>query len=358
MSMQERLSRLPGVLRSPWTFQVAATAGFIGLIVWRVDLTEVAEPLRKANYEWLAFGLAMYAGTRVLDTLRWQVYLEKVGKVPFWPLLGAFVIGNFGNNVLPFRGGDVVKIQILANRYGLPRAGVLSTVFVVEAVLDGVTFLLLLLIGLALLDLGFVPAALLWALAGISGVSFALSVVVSSFFPRTLPESRWTRLMPGRMRQVVADGWPKFMDGMETMRNLRLLGKAAVLNAATWLLQVMMFWSFGQAFGLDVGFATYVVVMIAANLVAVVAITFQNIGTYEVALMEILTASGVMRPDAFAYAVATRAIVTLWVVVLGLLALWLMRIRLREVVAISKEAAEQEEKQERQPSPREAKAPG
>lgn len=321
------------VLRSPWTIQFLATAPFIAFIVWRVDLTEGVRALLDGHYGWALLALAIYFATRVVDTVRWRLYLAKVGKVPLLPLLGSFLIGNFGNNVLPFRAGDVVKIQLIANRYGLSRAGMASTVFVVEGVLDGVTFLLLLLIGLALLDLSWVPAPLFWSLAASAGLGFLATVAASRYLPRT-PPTRLLRLLPERLRSAFSDAWPRFLDGMETMRSPRMLGAATVLNFASWSLQVFMFWTFALAFGLDLPFVSYVVVMIAANLVAVTAITFQNIGTYEVVVLEIMVAMGIVREEGFAYAVSTHLITNLWVVILGIAALLLMRVRPRDILTV------------------------
>jgi uncharacterized protein (TIRG00374 family) len=330
------------LLKSPWTFQLAATAAFMALAVWRVDLERVAEPLGRANYGWAVLALAVSTSTKVIDTMRWRVYLARVGEVPLLGLFGAFVIGNLGNNVLPFRAGDIAKIQIVANRYGLSRAGLASSVFVVESVMDGMTFLVLLLVGLALLDVGFVPAALLWSLAVSAGGGFLATVLASRLFPRQLPRWRVLRVMPARLREGLEESWPKFLDGLETMRRPCLLGKAVFLNFAGWLSQVLMFWVFGLAFGLDIPFGSYVVIMIAANLVAAFPITFQNIGTYEVVLLEILVVWGIAREEAFAYAVATHMLTNLWVVVVGLLALWLMRVRPREVFAVRTSATEDE----------------
>ncbi len=200
--------RVPRPLRSPWTFQLLATVAFVGLVVWRVDLGKVAEPLGQANYGWALLALLVSTSTKVIDTIRWQVYLARVGRVPLLGLLGAFIIGNFGNNVLPIRAGDVAKIQIVANRYGLSRAGLASSVFVVESVMDGVTFLILLLIGLALLDVGFVPPALLWSLAVSAGGGFVAAMLVSRFFPRQLPKWRPLRLMPARFRESLSEKVP------------------------------------------------------------------------------------------------------------------------------------------------------
>lgn len=158
------------------------------------------------------------------------------------------------------------------------------------------------------------------------------TVAVSHLLPRDLPTKPWLKPLPEALRRNLGNLWPQFLDGLETMRSARLLTKAVALNFAGWWSQVLMFWLFGLAFDLELSFSAYVVIMIAANLV--VAVPFQNIGTYEVVLLEILAAWGVARQEAFAYAAATHLLTNFWVVATGLLALWLMRISPREVFAL------------------------
>ena len=338
-----RLFDLPAqIIGNKWLFHLLLTAGFIALALWRVDVSDVAKPLGEANYGWAALALLVSTLVKVIDTVRWQVYLAKVGRVPFLSLLGAYVIGNLGNNLLPMRAGDIAKIQILANRYRISRASLAAAVFVVEAVLDGVTFLVFLLVGLALLDVRFVPAPLLWSLAVSAGGGFLLVLLVCHLFPPDLAERRWLKPLPQRLRQIIGRLWPRVLDGLEGIRNWLLLAKAIVLNFAGWFVQVVVFWMFGLAFGLDLSFSAYIVIMIAANLVVAVPITFQNIGTYEVVLLEILVAFGVAREEAFAYAVATHIITNLWIIATGLVAVWLMRISPREVIRLRAAAPEAE----------------
>jgi uncharacterized protein (TIRG00374 family) len=329
-------------LRKKWPFHLILTAGFVALALGRVDLGQVAEPLREANYGWAALAFLIATLARVLQALRWRLYLAKVGRIPLPSLLGAILIGNMGNNLVPMRAGDVARIQILANRFGISRAGLAATVFVVEGILDGVVFLVLLLLGLAFLDVGFVPPAILWSLAITAGGGFLVTVLVSRFLPADPAAWPWLRRLPARPRDVLSQVWPPFLAGLETMRNGRLLAATLSLNFVDWLAQVAVFAIFGLAFGLDLSFGSYVVIMIAANLIVAVPITFQNIGTFEVALLEIMVALGVAREEAFAYVAATHMLTNLWIVITGLVAVWLMRISPRDVFALRR-AKEPEE---------------
>ncbi len=315
-------------------FQLAVTAAFLGLIAWRVDLENTLTPIRDANLGWMALALAIVPLTRPIDVLRWRLYLAKVGRVPYLSLLGAFLVGSLANNVLPLRVGDLVKIQIVANRHGLSRAGLITS-RAVESVLDGVTFVMMVALALAALGVVIGPAPLLWALVGASLLGLGAAVIVGRLLSRELPASPLIRRLPGRLRSVIEDAWPRVLDGLETMRDLRLFGITLALNVGSWLVQTLAFFVFGLAFGLDLPFVAYLGVTIAANVVTDFPITFQNFGTYEIVMLEFLALQGVVgREDAFAYALTTHVLSNLWVVVLGLAAMWLMRLRPSEVLAL------------------------
>lgn len=321
------------VFPPPWLFQLAVTAAFLGLLAWRVDLENVFTPIREANLGWTALAMVIFPLTRPIDALRWRLYLARVGRVPYLSLLGAFLVGNLANNVLPLRMGDLVKIQIVANRHGLSRAGLITS-RAVESVIDGVTFVLMVLLGLGLLGVVVGPAPLLWALVGVSLLGLAGALVVGRLLPREAPASGLVRRLPARLRALIEDAWPRVRDGLETMRDARLFGITLALNVASWLVQALAFFLFGLAFGLDLPFVAYLGVTIAANVVTDVPITFQNFGTYEIVMLEFLALQGVGREDAFAYALATHVLTNLWVVVLGLAAMWLMRLRPGEILAL------------------------
>jgi uncharacterized protein (TIRG00374 family) len=320
--------------RRSWAFQIVATGLFLALLVWRVDVPSVVEPLGRAHYGWAGLALLVAMAVRVIDTARWRVYLRKLGRPPLLGLLGAFLIGNLGNNLLPARAGDIARIQIVANRYGLPRAGLASATFIVEAMMDGVTFLVLLVIGLAVLEIDFVPVPLLAFLAVAAGGGLVAVTLASHLLPRQLGDWRPLRWLPGPVRRSVAEAWPRFLDGLETMRNPRLFAQAVGLNFLGWLTHVLMFWCFGLSLGLDLDFGNYVVIMVAANLVVAFPITFQSIGTYQLAMTELLAAWGVEREAAFAFSVASHAFVNVWTIVTGVLALWLMQVRPRDVFSL------------------------
>ena len=102
-------------------------------------------------------------------------------------------------------------------------------------------------------------------------------------------------------------------------------------------MEVLTFWAFGHAFSLGLPLGAYVSVTVAVSLVRTFPITFQNIGTYEVVLLGLLKQEGVNSGDAFAYAVATRILTSAAITVMGLVAMWLMAVRPRDLFMLRPE---------------------
>jgi uncharacterized protein (TIRG00374 family) len=146
--------------------------------------------------------------------------------------------------------------------------------------------------------------------------------------------------MPDVAEQALRDAWPRLRDGIETLRNERLLAVVVALTVVGYLIEVVLFWAFGQAFGLGLAFTAYVGVTVAVSFVRTFPITFQNIGTYEVVLLGLLAREGASADDAFAYAVATRIFISLSITAMGLLAMWLMRLSPRDVFALRRDDGE------------------
>src|SRR5438094_2143680 len=140
----------------------------LGFLLWRIDLDQAAEALRDADYVYVLPALALFGCAKLLVAQRWRLMMAKFTRVPPLPaLFGVLLVSNLANNVVPARIGDVIRIQVPAQRYGLSRARLAATVFATESLLDGIAFAVLGLIGLALIDLHNFPTGVFWGLLGL-----------------------------------------------------------------------------------------------------------------------------------------------------------------------------------------------
>ncbi|MDP9236930.1 MAG: flippase-like domain-containing protein [Chloroflexota bacterium] len=321
---------------NPWVFQIVVAAALIGLVIWQVDLEDLGHAFRHAEYGWLVLALLIYLVARVVHTWEWQLTLTKVGRAPFGGLFGALLIGSLVNAVVPAAAGDVARMQIVANRYGLSRTG-LITGRGAEAVVNALIMVVFILVSLALPETGFASRRVVFLLVAGTFAGFVASALLSNALQREVPDWRLLNRLPRRARGALEHIWPRVYDGLELIRRPRLLIAAILLNLFGWVVDLAMLWSYGQAFNLDVPWGAYLSVTVAVAIITTFPITFGNVGTFEFALLRVLSLYGVASDRALAFAVGTHVFNTVFVIAVGLVATWVMGIRPREIFGLHRE---------------------
>jgi uncharacterized protein (TIRG00374 family) len=286
--------------------QVALSAGMIAAVLWQADLDRIGNALRDTSPAWFAAAIAINVVATAVMALRWHLLLVAVGRRQpgYWWLLETYLIALLLGQVLPTAvGGDAVRAVDLTRRTGEPAEAVSSVV------VDRV-------VGLA--ALGVLAAA--GALAGGSGigrgtaVALGLGVVALTALAGFAVFSR--RLQP-LLRRCAPLAARLRMEG--SLRALyRALhayrshpGTLAWVFALGVVAQGMRAVSIGflaQGMGLDLSFATLLVLCPVLFLVTVVPVSLNGIGLREATFVVVLGSAGVSREDAFALGLAYFAV--------------------------------------------------
>ena len=315
--------------------QVALTAGFLGLLAWRVDLGDALATLPEATWVWVLPGLLLFTLSKAVHAYRWRIFLGSRRDVPFSGLLGIFLVHNMANAVLLLRAGDVLRIQTTSQRYGIPRSELTATVIVVETLLDGLAFVVLVAAAFLLGDITGGLRGAFWGMAGLALLGLGLGVG----FARWAKAEALERMYPLRwlsrdIRARVVVVISQFLDGMRALRDPRLAVPAIALSLVGWLMEAFAYYLFGQAFGLDLGFGAYLLIMMTANFAVSIPLTPSGIGPYEIATQELIVLLGTDRALAAGFAIGIHLSFVLWIAAVGLVAMWLMKLTLADIFYI------------------------
>src|SRR5690606_24625185 len=131
----------------------------------------------QVDLRWAIFGLLAFTGSKVLHSWRWWHFLGRPD-APLAPLTGVFLVSNMANSLLPLRAGDLLRVEVPAKRFGIPRSLLASSVFVVESVLDLFAFAILLVVALLLADIPPVLRPLVGLVGGAAVVLFGAMVIL------------------------------------------------------------------------------------------------------------------------------------------------------------------------------------
>jgi uncharacterized protein (TIRG00374 family) len=342
--MADASTARPGVLaralHNRWLAWILAALVLVSIALWRTSPADLTSAFANVRYQWLAPVLLLYLAARVIAAWEWRFLLRKVGRAPIAGLLGATLIGTFVNAVLPANLGDVAKIQIAASRYALPRAGLVAGRGS-EAIVNAMMFVMFALLSIALMrgSLSSETQRLLLILT-VAGVAISIAAVAASrAIPKTLPQWGLVRRLPHPVRTMLAGQYPGFHDGFEVIRRPRLLSLLLLVNLLGWSIDLVIYWSYGNAFNVDLPLGGYLSVTLALAIITTMPITFGSIGTWELGVTSVLSLYGVPPERALAFAVGSHVIITSFNIGVGLLAMAMMGVRLHEVFQLRQKHA-------------------
>ncbi len=270
------------------------------------------DSLGAADNRLLLGAMGIYALAVTVITLRWQFLLRAIQWVPMRQLIPLVTIGYMGNNIYPFRSGEILRVFLLRQDHNVPYARGATTV-VVERVFDGVVMLTFVLVPLALL--GSTPATarqfatiltpifivavlVFFSLAARPGVLHRLATWGASLLPVALAE---------RVRGLAAD----IVGGLEGLRSPADLAGAVVSSYVTWAIEAAVYWVVMIAFGIEAGYAVALLAVGAVNLAGLIPAAPGNLGVFEVVLSEVLVITAGV-PNALAVACAVAIHIVIW----------------------------------------------
>ena len=284
-----------------------------------LELDKVWGQVQGANYWWLIPSVTAYFAAVWARTWRWDYMLRPLKHIPLSRLFPVVVIGYMGNNIYPFRAGEVLRSYVLRRREGVPMSGSLATV-IVERVFDGLVMLVFV---FAALPLAPIPSDTIRTTVIVASVAFFGALVV--FFAiaavpqRMLLLVEWlaVRFVPERARRPLLDFTERFMFGLESLRNFRNVLMIFLSSIVVWLLETVKYWFVMHAFNFEVSFFALMLMNGIVNLATTLPSAPGYIGTFDGPGIAVLVLYGVPEAIAGAYTLVLHAALWLPVTLLG-----------------------------------------
>ncbi|MYE45865.1 MAG: flippase-like domain-containing protein [Chloroflexi bacterium] len=318
--------------RRLFAIQAPVAAVLLAVLIWRVDVLEGLRNLPDVRPGWILAGMVTFTLSKAIHAYRWRVFLQH-REAPLAPLLGIFLASNLANALIPFRAGDLLRIELPSRLLKLPRAELVSSVLIVETIFDGLAFVLLLLAAVALFgDLVVALPAVVFFAVLVVLVFLGLSWLARLGVPEDPEGSALLRWLPERWRGRGARFTRQFIEGMSSLRDLRRIAGALVVSIVAWLAEVGVYWMLGRAFGFELDAGEAIVLMIAANLIVSLPLTPWDVGPYEIAVTEAFVLLGGDRVDASTYAVGSHLVLLVWITISGAVAMLALSLRPGEVL--------------------------
>ncbi|MCB9100586.1 MAG: flippase-like domain-containing protein [Anaerolineales bacterium] len=304
-----------------WRFWVGAviSAFFLIIALRGLDLRLVWAVAKEANYWWILPGVVAYFIGVWARTWRWHYLLRPIKPISLKSMWPVVVIGYMGNNVYPFRAGEVIRAYVLKKKEGVSISASIATILV-ERIFDGLVMLLFVFVALPT-----APGLPSWLrqtviLASLAFFGALLVFLIMAALPKTF--RRWyewgiNRFVPGQFRDTLLVLADRFMEGLISLTSPKDIFMVFLTSVVIWLLETVKYWFVMHAFDFSVSFFALMLMNGVVNLATTLPSAPGYIGTFDGPGIEILKVFGVEGAIAAAYTLVLHAALWLPITLLG-----------------------------------------
>jgi len=281
------------------------SAIFIYLAFRQIDFVQMWTALQQANYFWLFPAVGFMFISMWLRAMRWGYFMEPIKPgIGFRKLFSAMMIGYYGNNVFPFRAGEVLRAYAIGKSAGVSRMASFATIFV-ERLID--VLALLVLIGFSVFFHDY-PG---WIEKG-SILIFVCTVVVTLFMTALMLRtqqtlhfmSRLTRPFPEKIQQFVNKLLGSFLEGFSIFKKTDRFWAIIWQSVVIWLLYAAVNYAVLEAFGLNeqLPIGASFVILVVVNISIMIPAAPGYVGTFHLACQQAAMLFGVSKSTALSFA--------------------------------------------------------
>lgn len=276
-----------------------------------IDMVELGGTLRSAKLGPLGIGLLLSVVALWLRSLRWQVLLNAGANLPLETVFWANAMGYLGNNLLPARMGEFIRVEALKRRHDISRSYLLATA-VIERVMDA--GVLVLFTSAALLTIPGLPD---WLHSASKTFSVLSGIGILTLF--LLPHAK-TQVGKILIRiPKIAGVASRFLDGLRALHSWWRSSLFLILTLIIWPIDSYTGVLVARSIGLDMQFQTSMVVLAALGLSSAVPSTPGYVGVFQFVAVNVMKPFGIPSAAALAWILLYQAVNYVCQLIFGLI---------------------------------------
>ena len=282
----------------------------LAAVVWWASKQDAPElPSTGSAVGWLVGAACLYAVVTILRGERWHQILHMTGvNTRRRDSYGLTTVGYMGNNVLPARAGELLRVVLPSNRSEAGKRSLFGTV-VAERLLDAIALAAI----FAVVVFGILREANVPTDKPLLVVAIGATLAVAALAALQLIRRRGAL---GRLRDLARPlaGAPR---ALLSRQGVVLLG----LSFLIWAVEASVYLSIAHAAGLDISGMGALYIVAFTNLVAMLPAGPGYLGTFDAAVVVGVKAIGGTGSQAVSYLLLLRFILFVPITVVGLIVL-------------------------------------
>jgi len=313
---------------------------FLWLAFQKVDLKQMGNAFRQANYWYLVPATAGLFFAHWLRALRWRYFLDPIQRIGLYPLFSSLLIGYMANCFVPAHLGELLRAYVIGKREKIPGSLAFATI-ALERIIDVFTLLLITAATLILKPfpegvtipdwvgtsgyLMFLAASLLFGFLILLKKKTELAIKIAHFFLRPFRAN-----FSSKIEQMLLD----FTRGLVPLKHkfdyIIVFFTSIIMWAFYALVIYFGFLAFDFIGTYSLNAYAAIVVLIITTISIVVPSSPGYLGTYHYLCVLSLGLYGIEKSAALSFASIVHGISFVPIIIVGLLFAW------REGVGLSK----------------------
>jgi len=302
--------RVRGLLLN--ALKIVVSAGIIIYLLSGVQLAEMAQLIREANFLLLLLALLFYLAAITTGNLKWNILLRAQGiTVPFSDLLAYSFAGLFFGNVLPTNiGGDLVRAYDLARHTGYVEQSAISVL--IDRLVGLAAFLAAAVVMAVLAALTLANNADLETIVVATATVFALFIAAFTLLLSRRAMLRLTFLFKFPLLKAFKPTAQRVFVALQVYRHSYIaLAQAFALSLCTVVLTALTQWLISEALGLGIGLFYFMLFNPLIAFVLLIPLSVNGIGLKEAAFVFFLGRVGVPQAAALSLSLVFHAIIVI-----------------------------------------------
>ncbi len=251
---------------------------------WGAFLTQLSQ----VNLWWIFFAVVLMIYSVWIRALRWKLILEPFEQLDTHTLFGSCMIGYFGNNVLPFRLGEVLRAYSISHNRPISFSSSFGTL-ILERLLDMLGLIVLMAVLMVFYPLAGWMSGMAYVVIGGTLFVFAVIIWVGKASGNRLGRiHQWIDNRSG-VSQKLFRFILEMIDGITALKNTHHVSKIMMFTAMTWAMYYVDAWMITQALNVDISLVGIGIVLVTATLSIIIPAAPGYIGTYHAAIVYVGT---------------------------------------------------------------------
>ncbi len=288
-------------------------------IIKKYDIQASWQLVKETPISFLIIMVLIYLSTFLFRALRWKLMLLNFPDLSYMLLLKSLILGFAGNNIIPAKGGEFLRMEYFSTRTKISRTTSLSSI-VLEKILD--VFVLLLFLLSASMFLTKTNEYFIYIIRIVS--FFFLPIILFLFFFKIKGKQiiKWLASKDGNVNQFLLKFFLNFYASLSFLRadvnTIKIFG----ISVLIWFLEGLVFILGMKSVGFnDSLFLIGIIALVIVNFGILIPSSPGYIGVFQAATIIVLTSFGIPQSDGLAVGIIIHSCQFFPVTILGMIIL-------------------------------------